>query len=163
MTNKDWLVLMEKKEDEIREALEQAYLQAAHNHDEYFGNFRIESSVILDSNGDVLIAKETPNSTDGCVWAGEAIYIASVKDFSLWENEDEEEWIRNELGENFQEFEKSLEGNNEYPVLGTLKEFDEKSYKNIIDDMAFQVKSIVAPEWAEERYNMKIAQLKEEL
>ncbi len=163
MTNKDWLVLMEKKEDEIREALEQAYLQAAHNHDEYFGNFRIENSVILDADGDILIAKETPNSTDGYVWAGEAIYIASVKDFSLWENEDEEEWIRNELGENFQEFKKSLEGNNGYPVLGTLKEFDEKSYKNIIDDMAFQVKSIVAPEWAEERYNMKIAQLKEEL
>jgi len=29
--------------------------------------------------------------------------------------------------------------------------------------MAFQVKSIDAPEWAELRYHMKIAQLKEEL
>ena len=90
MTNKDWLVLMEKKEDEIIEALEKAYIQAAHNHDEYFGDFRIENSVILDSDGTIRIVEETSGSTDGCVWNGKAIYVATIKDFSLWQNEDEE-------------------------------------------------------------------------
>ena len=163
MTDREWMELLEKKEEDIIEKLEELYLQAAHNHDENFGSFAAENCLILDDDGELHIVRETPNTIDGRVWAGKAMYIAKLKDFHLFENEDEEEWIRNELGENFQEFEKFLEGNNGYPVLGTLKEFDEKSYKNIIDDMAFQVKSIVAPEWAEERYNMKIAQLKEEL
>ena len=163
MTDREWMELLEKKEEDIIEKLEELYLQAAHNHDENFGSFAAENCLILDDDGELHIVRETPNTIDGRVWAGKAMYIAKLKDFHLFENEDEEEWIRNELGENFQEFEKFLEGNNGYPVLGTLKEFDEKSYQNIIDDMAFQVKSIVAPEWAEERYHMKIAQLKEEL
>ena len=163
MTNK-WLKMIEEKEEEILEKLEELYLQAAHNHDENFGSFAAENSLILDDDGELHIVKETPNSMDGRVYAGRAIYIATMKDFNLFENEDEEEWIRNELGqEKFQEFEKFLEENNEYPVLDTLKKYDFSSYQNIIDDMAFQVKSIDAPEWAEERYYMKIAQLKEEL
>ena len=164
MTNKDWLKLMEEKEDEIREKLAELYCQAAYNHDENFGSFAAENCLILDDNGELSIVKETPNTMDGRVWAGKAMYIATLKDFNLFENEFEEEWIRNELGqEKFQEFEKFLEENNEYPVLDTLKEYDFSSYQNIIDDMAFQVESIDAPEWAEERYHMKIAQLKEEL
>ena len=164
MTNSEWLKMVEEKEEEILEKLEVLYLQAAHNHDENFGSFAAENCLILDDDGELHIVKETPNTIDGRVWAGKAMYIAKVKDFHLFENEDEEEWIRNELGqEKFQEFEKFLEENNEYPVLDTLKQYDEKSYQNIIDDMAFQVKSIDAPEWAEERYHMKIAQLKEEL
>jgi hypothetical protein len=163
MTNKDWLALMEKKEDEIIEALEQAYLQAAHNHDEYFGNFRIESSVILDSDGDVLIAKETPNSTDGCVWAGEAIYVATIKDFSLWQNEDEEEWICNELGERYADFERYLEKDREYPTLDELKKYDTKAYQNILDDMAWRTENVDAPDWAHERYHMATLFLNEEM
>ncbi|MGI5927813.1 MAG: hypothetical protein ACOX8A_11680, partial [Thermacetogeniaceae bacterium] len=163
MTNKDWLKLMEEKEDEIREKLEELYLQAAHNHDENFGSFASENCLILDDDGELSIVKETPNTMDGRVWAGKAMYIAKLKDFHLFENEDEEEWIRQELGEKFQEFEKFLEENDGYPVLDTLKEYDSSSYQNIIDDMAFQVESIDAPDWAELRYHMKIAQLKEEL
>ena len=164
MTNSEWLKMVEEKEEEILEKLEELYLQAAYNHDENFGSFPAENCLIFDDDGELSIVKETPNTMDGRVWAGKAMYIAKLKDFHLFENEDEEDWIRNELGEEkFQEFEKFLEENNEYPVLDTLKQFDEKSYQNIIDDMAFQVESIDAPEWAELRYHMKIAQLKEEL
>ena len=164
LTNSEWLKMVEEKEEEILEKLEVLYLQAAYNHDEQWGSFRADNSLILDDDGELHIVKETPNTIDGRVWAGKAMYIAKVKDFHLFENEDEEEWIRNELGEEkFQEFEKFLEENDGYPDLNTLKQFDEKSYQNIIDDMAFQVESIDAPDWAELRYHMKIAQLKEEL
>jgi hypothetical protein len=148
MTNKDWLGLMEKKEDEIIEALETAYIQAAYNHNEYFGGFGVESSVILDSNGDIRIVEETPNTTDGGVWAGKAIYVASVKDFSLWQNEDEGEWICNELGERYGDFQRHAgEGS---PTLDELKKYDPKAYQNILDDMAWRVESVDASDWAHE-------------
>ena len=163
MTNSEWLKMAEEKEEEILEKLKETYFQAAYNHNENFGSFAANNCLILDDDGELHIVKETPNTMDGRVWAGKAMYIATLKDFNLFENEFEEEWIRNELGENFQEFERFLEENDGYPVLDTLKEYDEKSYQNIIDDMAFQVEFIDAPEWAEVRYQMKIAQLKEEL
>jgi hypothetical protein len=148
MTNKDWLDLMRNKEDEIIEALETAYIQASYNHDEYFGGYGIESGVILDSDGAIRIVEETPNSTDGGVWAGEAIYIATIKDFSLWQNEDEEEWIRHELEERYGDFQRYTEEGS--PTLDELKKYDPQAYRNILDDMAWRVESVDASDWAHE-------------
>ena len=111
MTNSEWLKMAEEKEEEILEKLKETYFQAAYNHNENFGSFAANNCLILDDDGELHIVKETPNTMDGRVWAGKAMYIATLKDFNLFENEFEEEWIRNELGENFQEFERFLEEN----------------------------------------------------
>jgi len=163
MENKDWLTLMTEKEGEIIKALKKAYIQAAHNHDEYFGDFGIENSVILDSDGAIRIAEETPNSTDGCVWKGKAIYVAHIKDFSLWQNESEEEWIRNELEEWYADFERYLEKDRKYPTLDELKKYNQKAYQNILDDMAWRVESVDASDWAQESYHKTILFLNEEM
>jgi hypothetical protein len=164
MTNKDWLKMMEEKEEEILEKLEELYLQAAHNHDENFGSFAADNSLILDDDGELYIVKESPNSMDGRVYDGRAIYIATLKDFDMWEAEDETEWIQNELGDRYPEFERTvLQEKGYYPTLDILREIDLAVYQRIIDDMAFQVKSIDAPEWAQGKFDQKIAELKEEL
>lgn len=163
MTNKDWLTLMTEKEDEIIEALETAYIQAAYNHDEYFSGYGIENSVILDFDGEIRIARETPNSTDGYVWVGKAIYVAQIKDFSPWENEDEGEWICNELGDGYANFERYLQKNGEHPSLNELKKYDPKAYQNILHDMAWQVENVNAPDWAQENLMKVTLFLNEEM
>jgi len=163
MTNKDWLKLMEEKEDEIREKLAELYCQAAYNHDEQWGSFRADNSLILDDDGELHIVKETPNSMDGRVYAGRAIYIATLKDFDMWEAEDETEWIQNELGDRYPEFERTVQEKGCYPTLDILREIDPAAYQRILDDMAFQIENYDAPEWAQGKFDQKIAELKEEL
>ena len=163
MTNSEWLKMVEEKEEEILEKLEALYLQAAHNHDENFGSFAAENCLILDDDGELHIVRETPNTIDGRVWAGKAMYIAKLKDFHLFENEDEEEWIRNELEDGYANFKRYLQKNCGHLTLNELKKYDPKAYRNILDDMAWQVENINAPDWAHESYQKATLFLSEEM
>jgi len=166
MTNRDWLDLMEKKEDEIIEALEKIYLQAAHNHDEYFDRFKrkVTNSLTLDADGVIRITEIiVPNSIDYCVSNNISIYVARITDFSLWQNEDEGEWIRNELGDGYADFERYLEKNCGHLSLNELEKYNSKAYQNILDDMTWRTENVDASEWAHERYHRVTLFLNEEM
>jgi uncharacterized membrane-anchored protein YjiN (DUF445 family) len=165
MENKDWLKLIREKEDEIMKGLEKIYLQAAHNHDEYFDRFKrkVTNSLILDADGVIRITETiVPNSIDYCVLNNISIYIARIEDFSLWDNEDEEEWIRDKLEERYADFERYLEEDCECPTLDELKKYDPKAYRSILNDMTWWVENVDAPDWAQESYHEATLILKED-
>lgn len=153
--------LLEKKEEDIIEKLEELYLQAAHNHDENIGSWKAENCLILDDDGELIITEETPSTTDGRVWNGDAIYVATILDFYFMENEDDDLWIRGELHEpeRLQEFEEYV--GDDCANLEKLKAFDKNAYGNIICDINCQIRDIDAPDWADRHFQMKVEEYRD--
>ena len=113
MNARFWLSLVTEKEDEIREALTEAYKLSwrEYNNDKSISG---RYSVTIDKNGKVSKPFFECNSTDGDVFAGTAIYCGSYATVTDIEYTDED--IISELDEDEkEEFLKWCEGNDEDP------------------------------------------------
>lgn len=113
------------------------------------------------SRGDAIEIQEIFNKKAPAINSGFNWVI--LKKSAMWEAEDETEWIQNELGDRYPEFERTVQEKGCYPALDILREIDPAAYQRILDDMAFQIENYDAPEWAQGKFDQKIAELKEEL
>jgi len=181
MNKKEWLNLIKEKEEEIKEKLEEAFKKAANY---YITDFKLEHTVILDNDGEVRIMTSTSNTTDGRVWKGDAIEIAGITDFDIYEHEHYfdilssymteeemekyEEWYKeNYIIEYSDEVLKEL-GVTRGQVLDSieytltdLKEFDKDIYNRVNNEYLEDYIDNYIFDWVEDKYNRIIVDYEE--
>jgi len=150
MTN--WIKLLEEKEDEIKERLEQLYEKACNPNTT---DHRLTFALVMDEEGYINEETSTGNTIDGKVWEGKAIYVGAITEFNpLNFEEEEKEFIFDSLRD--EEKESYLKWRTEdtipisvYDVIDWNEETGNRLLNNYIDDVV----SCNAPEFAEEEFN----------
>ena len=158
----NWLQLVESNEDKILEALIDVYREAAMTASP--GMFYPFLSLILSDDGKIRkVIEPTDNSIDGDVWVGNAIYLTRIQCFDVLDGEYEEDLIQ-QYADSFDitAYETFLSSKGDDISMSSLREFDEKIYSKIVEDVKYFHDHETAQNWAEQTFDGITHQLKAE-
>lgn len=158
----NWLQLVESNEDKILEALVDVYREAAMTTSP--GMFYPFLSLILSDDGKIRkIIEPTDNSIDGDVWAGSAIYLTRIQCFDVLDGENEKQLIE-QYADSFDmtAYKTFLSNKGDDISMSSIREFDEKIYAKIMEDVKYFHDHETAQNWAEQTFDMLTLSLKAE-
>lgn len=162
MKKTDWLKLMKDNEDKILEGLIDVYREAAMTTSP--GMFYPFLSLILSDDGKIRkIIEPTDNSIDGDVWVGNAMYLTRIQCFDVLDGENEKQLIE-QYADSFDmtAYQAFLSSKGDDISMSSLREFDEKIYSKIMEDVKYFHDNEAAYQWAEEKFDMLTQSLKAE-
>jgi hypothetical protein len=127
MTNKDWKELALKHEEEIKEAMREAYKDSIGNIKDSF-----RYAVVLDDDGDVRVCFLNQNETPMDVWKGNATIIAEWEQDTLdlegWELS---EWLAEEEKADFEKWMDENDYDPAWPDDSHVQEWNPEVYDRV--------------------------------
>jgi len=136
MTKKiNWVEILEQHEETILEAGRQAYRNACTT--VYDNSFSMTEDVIVNKYGNIRTETQQQNWQSQDTWNGDAVCVISFKRFNPWENESEDEAIKNILeSDEMLEFKKYLDANEiEYYGRNELRDWNTEIANRVDSEM----------------------------